>query len=44
MFLDVIIVSCIAGIGNSLMTESGEKNYYDFARITILFLMNRNAN
>lgn len=37
MFLDVIIVACIAGVGNSLVTESKEKNYYDFARITLLF-------
>ncbi|MBQ6506063.1 MAG: oligosaccharide flippase family protein [Clostridia bacterium] len=37
MFLDVIIVACIAGIGNSLVTESDEKNYHVFARITMLF-------
>ena len=37
MFLDVIIVACIAGVGNSLVTESAEKNYNDFARITMLF-------
>ena len=36
-FLDVIIVACIAGVGNSLVTESAEKNYNDFARITMLF-------
>ena len=36
-FLDVIIVACIAGVGNSLVTETQEKNYNDFARITMLF-------
>jgi len=36
-FLDVIIVACIAGVGNSLVTESEEKNYKDFSRITMLF-------
>lgn len=36
-FLEVIIAACIAGVGNSLVTESEEKNYNDFARITMLF-------
>ena len=36
-FIDVIIVACIAGVGNSLVTETQEKNYNDFARITMLF-------
>ena len=36
-FIDVIIVACIAGVGNSLVTESEEKNYNDFTRITMLF-------
>ena len=36
-FSDVIIVACIAGVGNSLVTESEEKNYKDFSRITMLF-------
>ena len=36
-FIDVIIVACIAGVGNSLVTESEEKNYNDFSRITMLF-------
>ena len=36
-FMDVIIMACIAGIGNSLITESEEKNYYDLIRITMLF-------
>ena len=36
-FIDVIITACIAGIGNSLVTESEEKNYRDLARITMLF-------
>ena len=37
MFLDVIIVACIAGVGNSLVTESAEKNYSVFTRVTLLF-------
>ena len=36
-FIDVIIAACIAGVGNSLVTESEEKNYNDFSRITMLF-------
>ena len=36
-FIDVIIASCIAGVGNSLITESGEKNFNDFSRICMLF-------
>ena len=36
-FLEVIIGACIAGIGNSLITESEEKNYRDLTRFTILF-------
>ena len=36
-FLEVIIGACIAGIGNSLVTESEEKNYKDLSRLTMLF-------
>ena len=36
-FLEVIIGACIAGIGNSLVTESEEKNYKDLFRFTMLF-------
>ena len=36
-FLDVIISACIAGVGNSLVTESTEKNYRDLGKYTLLF-------
>ena len=36
-FLDVIISACIAGVGNSLVTESVEKNYKDLGKYTLLF-------
>ena len=36
-FLNVVINACIAGVGNSLVTESEEKNYKDLSRITMLF-------
>ena len=32
----VIFTSCIAGIGNSILTESREKNYGDFQKFTLL--------
>lgn len=35
--IEVIVGACIAGIGNSLVTESAEKNYIDFKKMTILF-------
>ncbi len=35
--LEVIISACIAGIGNSLVVESMEKNYRDLRRFTLLF-------
>ncbi|MBO4421055.1 MAG: polysaccharide biosynthesis protein [Lachnospiraceae bacterium] len=35
--IEVIVGACIAGIGNSLVTESPEKNYIDFKKMTILF-------
>ena len=36
-FLEVVIGACIAGVGNSLVTESMEKNYNDLKRFTLLF-------
>ena len=36
-FLEVIIGACIAGVGNSLVTESREKNYRDLRRFSLLF-------
>lgn len=36
-FLEVIIGACIAGVGNSLVTESEEKNYNDLTRFSLLF-------
>lgn len=35
-FIGVIFTSIIAGVGNSLMTESDEKNYNDFKKFTFL--------
>ena len=35
--IEVIVGACLAGIGNSLVTESTEKNYRDFKKMTILF-------
>ena len=35
--LEVVIGACIAGVGNSLVTESEEKNYGDLERFTLLF-------
>ncbi len=35
--LDVVIGACIAGIGNSIVTESMEKNYRDLSRFSLLF-------
>lgn len=37
ILLDGIVGACIAGIGNSLITESEEKNYLDLEKFTILF-------
>ncbi len=36
-FLEVVVGACIAGVGNSLVTESKEKNYRDLRRFTLLF-------
>ena len=35
--IEVITGACIAGIGNSLITESAEKNYKDLRKMTMLF-------
>ena len=35
--LEVILSSSLAGIGNSLLTETKEKNYWDFRRLTFIF-------
>lgn len=35
--IEVIVGACIAGIGNSLVTESAEKNFKDLQKMTILF-------
>ena len=35
--IEVIVGACIAGIGNSLVTESREKNYKDLKKMTVLF-------
>ena len=42
IMIDVVISACLAGIGNSLITESAEKNYHDLKKMTVLFgwLMN----
>ena len=37
ILIDVVFSSCLAGIGNSLVTETKEKNYYDLKKMTILF-------
>lgn len=34
--LTVVLNSCLAGIGNSIVTESAEKNYHDFMVLTFL--------
>lgn len=36
-FIEVVSYACVAGIGNSLVTESIEKNYRDLRKITVLF-------
>ena len=35
--LEVILSSSLAGIGNSLLTETPEKNYWDLRRLTFIF-------
>lgn len=34
--LTVVFSSCLAGVGNSMVTESAEKNYNDFRVLTFL--------
>lgn len=36
--INVIFLACTAGIGNSLITESQEKNYNDFRKFTFILL------
>ena len=36
-FLDVFIGACIAGVGNSLITENIDKNYNDCRKVTMLY-------
>lgn len=35
-FLEIIFYACTAGIGNSIITETKEKNYNDFGTLTFL--------
>lgn len=35
--LDVVVNACVAGVGNSIITESPEKNYTDLRKITMLY-------
>ena len=35
-FVEIIFTSCMAGIGNSLLTETSEKNYTDFKKLTFI--------
>lgn len=37
-FLTIILASCTAGIGNSLITETPEKNYNDLKKLTLIML------
>ena len=37
-FVMIIFSACIAGIGNSLVVETEEKNYYDFKRLVFLIM------
>lgn len=37
-FIDIVISSITAGLGNSFVTESKEKNYRDMLKFTFLFL------
>ncbi len=36
-FLETATAACIAGVGNSLVTETEEKNYRDLVKLTMLF-------
>ena len=35
--LEVVVGACVAGIGNSLVTESAEKNYHDLKKLSLLY-------
>lgn len=35
-FLTIIFHACLAGIGNSLVVESSEKNYHDFEKFSLM--------
>lgn len=35
-FITIIFTSCMAGIGNSLVTESKQKNFYDMKKFTFI--------
>ena len=35
--LEIVLSACTAGIGNSLVLETKEKNYHDFRKLTFLF-------
>ena len=35
--LEVLVTACVAGVGNSLITESREKNYRDLERLSLLY-------
>lgn len=37
-FVMIIFTSCTAGIGNSLVTETEEKNYFDFKKLAFLII------
>ncbi|MCR4792385.1 MAG: lipopolysaccharide biosynthesis protein [Lachnospiraceae bacterium] len=37
MMINVVVIACVAGIGNSLIVESMEKNYRDLCKMTALF-------
>ncbi len=37
-FFTIIFTSCTAGIGNSLVVETKEKNYYDFKKLAFLII------
>ena len=36
-FIEVVTAACMAGVGNSLVTESEDKNFRDLSWITLLF-------
>ena len=35
-FITILMTSCTAGIGNSIVTETAEKNYRDFKKLNLL--------